>query len=525
MGFCRVCYPAWCNAVFLPLIIDYRHQEDESIASRGSISLNNATLKYGAENTRFEVQSTPSRGPTSGIEKWYLRANHPVEAARWKQAVAKSIEWYKRSGLECLHPSRRSSESDHSVFRPGKGSFQSAFPVLSGQRMDIGTHSIRGSEGSFADANEAGALTTGDLSGNLAYSRCDSEHELGLNDRSSSSSTRQQPPHELTYGLQANSITEQMELNKDLLSGLPLPPNASWHSSELLTAVKDSCSVLQAMMNDYIRMSREREEWWKFRLHTEYERQLVWEESLQTVVREGETLEKELRAWSRKRGSKTSFVDTPKIANMSMEGRRNSILLPPAVHKDPILDTSTTIPPSQDSGASTASTASVSQPVVLVTPTQQNVLQPRPPTSWESEVSIDTDEEDEFFDAIESNTLPNLVVSELFNSPTHSELTQPHTFNFDSFVEYQQIRTRLPIDKDDRPPISLWSVLKHSIGKDLTKISFPVFFNEPTSMLQRMVGGQHRRCQRYSDHSFQAEDMEFSECRKLILEPSTYVVC
>jgi hypothetical protein len=38
-------------------------------------------------------------------------------------------------------------------------------------------------------------------------------------------------------------------------------------------------------------------------------------------------------------------------------------------------------------------------------------------------------------------------------------------------------------------------VLKHSIGKDLTKISFPVFFNEPTSMLQRM-----------------AEDMEFSEC-------------
>jgi hypothetical protein len=38
-------------------------------------------------------------------------------------------------------------------------------------------------------------------------------------------------------------------------------------------------------------------------------------------------------------------------------------------------------------------------------------------------------------------------------------------------------------------------VLKGSIGKDLTRISFPVFFNEPTSMLQRM-----------------AEDMEFTEC-------------
>lgn len=44
-------------------------------------------------------------------------------------------------------------------------------------------------------------------------------------------------------------------------------------------------------------------------------------------------------------------------------------------------------------------------------------------------------------------------------------------------------------------PASLWAILKGSIGKDLTKISFPVFFNEPTSMLQRM-----------------SEDMEFSDC-------------
>ena len=34
---------------------------------------------------------------------------------------------------------------------------------------------------------------------------------------------------------------------------------------------------------------------------------------------------------------------------------------------------------------------------------------------------------------------------------------------------------------------SLWSVLKHSIGKNLTTIGFLVFFNEPMSMLQRMV--------------------------------------
>lgn len=47
----------------------------------------------------------------------------------------------------------------------------------------------------------------------------------------------------------------------------------------------------------------------------------------------------------------------------------------------------------------------------------------------------------------------------------------------------KQRRTRVP----DRPDynLSLWSILKSFIGKDLTKIPLPVNFNEPLSMLQR----------------------------------------
>lgn len=37
----------------------------------------------------------------------------------------------------------------------------------------------------------------------------------------------------------------------------------------------------------------------------------------------------------------------------------------------------------------------------------------------------------------------------------------------------------------DRP--NLWSVLKESVGKDLTRIALPVFFNEPLSFLQRLA--------------------------------------
>jgi hypothetical protein len=35
--------------------------------------------------------------------------------------------------------------------------------------------------------------------------------------------------------------------------------------------------------------------------------------------------------------------------------------------------------------------------------------------------------------------------------------------------------------------MSLWSILKNSMGKDVTKISMPVNFSEPLSMLQRLT--------------------------------------
>jgi hypothetical protein len=35
--------------------------------------------------------------------------------------------------------------------------------------------------------------------------------------------------------------------------------------------------------------------------------------------------------------------------------------------------------------------------------------------------------------------------------------------------------------------VSVWALLKDLIGKDLAKISMPVYFNEPTSMLQKIA--------------------------------------
>ncbi|UZJ56398.1 hypothetical protein CBS101457_005718 [Exobasidium rhododendri] len=113
------------------------------------------------------------------------------------------------------------------------------------------------------------------------------------------------------------------------------------------------------------------------------------------------------------------------------------------------------------------------------------------------------DADDEFFDAIESGNLPGLKIAD---DDEEQPPIQSHTIESSASTAgktsapatdkgkleelgvepYQRLREVMPIGKDDRPSVSLWSILKNNIGKDLTKISFPVSLNEPTSMLQRM---------------------------------------
>lgn len=475
------------------VFVDYRHQEDEDIASRGAISMRTAILKTGTgpEKTRFEVYSTPARGNTTGAQKWYMRANHPVEAARWTQAVGKSIEWYRREADKNLG-SRRSTESDKSALRPTRirTSFQSGVSAA----RELGTHSLRGDQASLVDAAEDAPMVS-DVSKDSIHAPYEEDTEEGANRHDSSAAsemTQCLPPHGSTFDLHGNSVAAQMDITAQLLAGLPLLPDATQRTQELREALKESFATVQLMMNEYLQMAKEREEWWKSQLQRECERQTIWEESLQAVVREGEALERELRARSRKRGSR--FFDaglqdagcaTVRQRPLSLAGVSSAV---PSAQASTYFTAVETPPVS----LTPVSAPDAPQSPVLLTPTQRRISRfasPSPCAANEIEDLHDTDEEDEFFDAIESGNLPNLVVSELLTSPTHSTTSLPLAINLEPFMGYRNLRTELPIGKDNRPSTSLWSVLKHSIGKDLTKITFPVFFNEPTSMLQRMVGG------------------------------------
>ncbi|KIJ28907.1 hypothetical protein M422DRAFT_784466 [Sphaerobolus stellatus SS14] len=459
----------------------YRHQDDENLTCRGSISMTSASLKVSnSDKLRFEVHSLPTHRPTSshstgqqaGIQKWYMKANHPAEAARWAQAVRKSIEWYQSNG-----ESPQLGVAQEILTRNGSISVGDLGSMKSSNRRDSKGRSS--SIASSIEANEARVERGLEPEPDREYAR-----SVG----SSASSGAAVPPHNGAIDLQANNTITQLELTTKLAATLNLPPSAPKQLKELEAALKDSIAQAQQVTNEYVRMVKEREQWYKEQLEKERDRNAVWEESLSVVVREGELLENELRKRGRAKAKRRSMLFAPDATASTIRQRSIRelpalpVMVEPQQPASPVSPTATTAPP-----------LPVTKPAPIVVLPDAPPIEPAPMSPLSSD--SDSDGEDEFFDAIESNNLPNLVVSETLKSAGSAIRVSRVPEDQVAYQAYSHLRERLPIKDDQRPSTSLWQVLKGSIGKDLTKISFPVYFNEPTSMLQRM-----------------AEDMEFSEC-------------
>ena len=457
--------------------------------------MKNAVLRSptGGEKLRFEVHSTPSRGRTH-VQKWYLKANHPVEASRWTQGISRAIELAKQS---C-----KASDSDtSSIFRrSGRGPLNSSVSV---HRKDRDTESVTSS---LVPTDDEGGENPFREDSSLRVRENDERHDASSgNDSTDRIHESDNPPHESSFELLGNSTAAQLEITTRLLSDQPSPSTTVSRAVELNGALKESLGTVQSMLNEYFHMVKERDDWWRARISREQRRQTVWEQSLQSVVQEGEILERELRRHSRRHtriGSSASGGE----GMGTVKARPSALPLPPPMEdvelgfQEPTPDTAVpAISPGRrwsspnSGGAGAGIGAALTRALSTVPPVVRRMSLQRPSSigvagiTWatEEDEAVDTDEEDEFFDAIESNALPNLVVHEALAG--HSEPLLPKHIDKSPYEGYRVVRKELDLKSDNRPPTSLWSVLKHSIGSDLTKISFPVFFNEPTSMLQRMV--------------------------------------
>ncbi|KAK2391257.1 oxysterol-binding protein-related protein 1C [Trifolium repens] len=97
----------------------------------------------------------------------------------------------------------------------------------------------------------------------------------------------------------------------------------------------------------------------------------------------------------------------------------------------------------------------------------------------------DDDESDAFFDTYEilssTSNGSSDQCEETSSATEKSDSKSPNEFNY----PYINRRKKLPDPSEKETGISLWSIIKDNIGKDLTKVCLPVYFNEPISSLQK----------------------------------------
>lgn len=93
---------------------------------------------------------------------------------------------------------------------------------------------------------------------------------------------------------------------------------------------------------------------------------------------------------------------------------------------------------------------------------------------------------DEFYDALETEIQEAQILEKGELAPRADVLVDLE-FIAAQLIGYPvKFRSSIPCDSSAMPPVSLWSILKNAIGKDLTRIPIPVNYCEPVSMLQRL---------------------------------------
>lgn len=361
------------------------------------------------------------------------------------------------------------------------------------------------------------------------------------------------PPHADDFHLMAQNAKTQVEASQQLLESIDLSSAA--RQQDVKDALRRSLASLETILDDYIDVVDQREGYFQRRYEKEVEAKRQWEESMKEVAAQHAALELELQRVAR---------DNTRRKRALQEVRANFGAISPALSPQTSIrpgegphayqqqgqgqgqemhtlpeDGSEPLPsPLRLSSVALNQTRSRGATTGSLSPTRirtraGTVVQPRGPAELEQIVqealkhddgaeTEDSDDDDEFFEAIEAGELPiDEDAGEPVTAIDHAETTAPHApkrtapaaefvkkFDPAPYSGYEHPRTTLPITSDNRPSVSLWAILKGSIGKDLTKISFPVYFNEPTSMLQRM-----------------AEDMEFSECRASVRLSTRVVHC
>ncbi|KAK4245596.1 Oxysterol-binding protein-domain-containing protein [Corynascus novoguineensis] len=464
----------------------YKHQDDAGSACRGAINMRIAKLHMSAdEKTKFEIHGKSS-------VKYTLKANHEVEAKRWFWALNNSIQWTKDQAKEEERQRARNAEllkqakAEHShlsdtpsenasVAEASRSSIQLTRMHSSARASNKSGFPAAGSndDEDFMDAATEADKT--DRNGGTVADEADDDEEYG-----EGSSGREAPPaNKDAFNITAQSAKLQLESMANVTSALLLESSrnpaltlSDPKTSQALATYDAAIRSLTGLIGDLLRISKDRDAYWQYRLDRESEMRRMWEESMAQVAKEQEALEARVGEAELKRRM-TKRILKEVVENGMLEGGQVPASTSQAAEAALQEEVDTEAP---------ADAVSVKSPTVSLSRRQTVMTQM-------AVISDSESDEEEFFDAVDAGQVEvsQLPPSEVTTSQENQQLVISDAYDISSsFKGYENgIRTRLKMDADNRPKISLWGILKSMVGKDMTKMTLPVSFNEPTSLLYR----------------------------------------
>ncbi|KAL8773323.1 MAG: hypothetical protein Q9209_001717 [Squamulea sp. 1 TL-2023] len=478
----------------------YKQQDDADSACRGAINMRIAKLHMDPQDkTRFEIEGKSS-------VKYHLKANHVVEAKRWFWVLNNAIQWTKdeaKAEAKKHQQSAAALRQAKDVKLTGKGLTPATAIGLSssttGSRISLAGSSTGPRELSMDDngsiigpdeqldnlTNPTKTSRTAVITGDL-----DDEQEYG----DDASDNEVQPATKDAFNITAHSASLQLKLLSQVSAALqsesrkdPTVQISHPTIAQAISTYESAVSSLEGLVKDLLKIARDRDTYWQYRLDREADVRRLWEDSMARVAREQEELEGRIGESEDKRKR------TKRALREALEGATPATS--PAASRRP------TQAPDQISES--LDNLQIGKEGAF--PRRKSIgikdIGRRKSTIVDlADISdSDSDADEEFFDAVDAGEVE--VVEEMPLSPpkeTAAQDTQPAPERdarvkkkdeiAPSFKGYEDpIRTRLKMDNDDRPKISLWGILKSMIGKDMTKMTLPVSFNEPTSLLQRVT--------------------------------------
>ncbi|KAI5306294.1 hypothetical protein KEM55_008650, partial [Ascosphaera atra] len=300
--------------------------DDIGSACRGAINMRIAKLHMDpSDPTRFEIQGKSS-------VKYHLKANHKVEAKSWFWTLNNAIQWTKDEAKE----EERRRNRDAETFRQAKMeqsdridqssspndlvtrkassrsiSQQQPAPSTSVQFSNSPPSSMPRpdsrrppSEFTFDDEAAFDRWSLGSTDG-LRMSQIPNqtilEAEDDIGDDYASSKEFQPAMNKDAFNITAQSLKLQLDILNNIYTNLkelktkaPQTVLSDPAINRCVAAYDGTVSNINLLIGDLLKISKDRDAFWQYRLDREVEARKMWEDSMARVAEEHEQLQRQI---------------------------------------------------------------------------------------------------------------------------------------------------------------------------------------------------------------------------------------